>query len=108
VGSRRSWVPFVLVVMCVAAEMIAAGTRIEAWARPALITVVVGLATIAVGVSLYWSMGLVYEAPALRMILAVPIFLAVLLAVALMLEANLHRESALPTPTRVASLLGAG
>jgi hypothetical protein len=93
-GSSRSWVPFVLTVLCVAAEMITAGTPIDAAARPALITVIFGLAAIAVGASLFWSMGLVDEALGLRMVVALPILLSVLLVVTLILEANVHRDTA--------------
>lgn len=84
-GGRR-WLPFLIVVLGVAAEMIVAGIRVGPGARPALITAIVGLAALAVLVSLVWSMGLARESLALRLIAAVPLVLSVAMIVVLMLE----------------------
>jgi hypothetical protein len=54
--------------------------------RPALITMLVGLMLVAVGVSLFWSMGLRHERIAVRLIVLVPIGLSVALTVVLMLD----------------------
>lgn len=86
-GGRR-WLPFLAVVLGVAAEMIVAGMRIEPGARPAVITAIVGLAATAVLVSLVWSMGLARESLALRLVAAVPFALSVALIVVLMLESK--------------------
>jgi hypothetical protein len=60
----------------------------------------VGLAVIAVGVGLFWSMGLAREPFGPRLVIAVPLVLSVVLAVVLMLETDFH--------ARVGALVAAG
>jgi hypothetical protein len=93
VGSRRAWLPFAIVFACVAAEIVLTGARIDPSLRPALITAIVGLAAVAVGVALFWSMGLVHEGLGLRLLIAVPLVLSVVLVVVLILETHFHARA---------------
>jgi hypothetical protein len=75
--------------------MVLAAIRVDPLLRPVLITATVGLAAIAIAVSLLWSMGLAHEASGLRMLIAVPLALSIALTVVLLLEAHfLARASA--------------
>lgn len=96
INIRRRWWPFLVVVLSVAAEMVVAGLRLDAAARPAVITAITGLAGLAVLVSLAWSMGLARESLALRLIAAVPLVLSAALIVVLMLEARFRAGARLP------------
>ena len=87
-AERRAWLPFTLVILSVAAEMVLAGTPVEVASRPALITAIVGLAVLAMGVSLVWSMGLGAEPRGFRLVMIIPVAFACVTAVVLILEAD--------------------
>lgn len=59
-----------------------------AWSRAALITALTALALLTVGVSLFWSMGLRREPLSIRLVILVPLALALAITVALMLDAH--------------------
>lgn len=87
-----SWIPSAIGMACVAGQL--ALSDAGGWGRPALITALAGLAMVAIGVSLLWSLGLRRESIGTRLVIAVPIVLSVLLVVALMLESDFRRLGA--------------
>jgi hypothetical protein len=92
-GSVRVWLPSLVAAACMAVALALSAGAIAGVTRPVLITGIVGLAGVAIGASLFWSMGLVRESIALRLIAAVPVLLSILLVVVLILDADFRARA---------------
>jgi|GEM_PF-5061127 len=84
------WLPSLVAISCVTGQLVLSA-REGSMARPSLIVALVGLAMLAAGVTLVWSMGLRRQSLGPRLIILVPIVLMVTLVVALMLDGDFRR-----------------
>ena len=89
-AERSSAIPALVGMACMGAAfaLVSQPAVTSIFSHPALITALVALATLAVGVSLFWSMELRRERVAVRLMIGVPIVLSVVVTVALMLDAH--------------------
>ena len=89
-AERLSAIPALVAMACMGAAfaLVSQPAVTFVFSRPGLITALVALATLAVGVSLFWSMELRRERVAVRLMIGVPIVLCVVVTVALMLDSH--------------------
>ena len=90
---KPAWLPSAVVTISVALELLVATSGLP---RTVVVTALFALAAIAVGVSLWLSMGLRRESLALRAIIAVPLALSLLTTIVLLLEAEFRRQMVRP------------
>jgi len=90
---RPAWLPSAAVTIGVALELLVATSGLS---RTIVMTLLFALAAIAVGVSLWLSMGLRRESPALRAIIAVPLALSLAATIVLLLESEFRRQMVRP------------
>lgn len=92
-AARKAWLPSAAVTICVALELLVATSGLS---RTVIMTILFGLAAIAVAISLWLSMGLRRESLALRAIMAAPLALALATTIVLILEADFRRQMVRP------------
>jgi len=90
---RPAWLPSAAITICVALELLVALSGLN---RAVVTTLLFALAALAVGLSLWLSMGLRRESPALRAIIAIPLALAVVTTIVLLLESEFRRQLVRP------------